>query len=158
MKILLPDPIQQRIIGALKKAGDREIGGILMGEHVAMDEFHIVDITIQTSHGSRASFIRSLTSAIISLTKFFQRTQRNFTRFNYLGEWHSHPSFYPIPSMQDIESMFEIVTDQNVGAIFAILLILRLNDLNVLEGSATMFSPNLSYSKCSLLLPGKSQQ
>ena len=42
MKIHLPTDIQKKLIPALEKAGNQEIGGVLMGEHIAEAEFRIV--------------------------------------------------------------------------------------------------------------------
>lgn len=150
MKILVPIHIQERLVVALKKAGDREIGGIIMGEHVASDEFHVADITIQTRHGTVSSFIRFVSGAVAALKRFFEKTNRDYTRFNYLGEWHSHPSFLCFPSGKDIDSMIEIIKDKEVNANFAVLIILKLNTHDSLEGSATVFYPDSHISQCHL--------
>jgi hypothetical protein len=50
---------------------------------------------------------------------FFER----YRRFNYLGEWHSHPSFSVQPSFEDIESMTDIVENGNSTITFAVPLI-----------------------------------
>ena len=60
------------------------------------------------------------------LRAIFQQTGHDYTRFNYLGEWHSHPSFAPYPSRTDDLSMLQIVQDVEVGANFAVLLIAKL--------------------------------
>ena len=77
------------------------------------------------------------------LAEFFARTGKDYERFNYLGEWHSHPLFSVHPSGPDFATMFEIVEDPEVRAHFAVLLIVRLRRLwSALEISATVFSPN----------------
>lgn len=142
MQILLPNRIAHKIIAVLRKAGNCEIGGILMGEHVAEKVFRIKDITIQRRHGSFASFVRVIEEIINPLKQFFQNTGNKFTRFNYLGEWHSHPSFFPEPSYKDCETMWKIVNDPTVGANFATLMILRLDANDKLEGTVTIFLPS----------------
>ena len=143
MKVLLPNEITQRMITALKKAGHREIGGILMGEHVAENVYRVKDITIQPHGGRFASFIRAVKDFIAPLRRFFLRTGQNFTKFNYLGEWHSHPSFALKPSSQDEGTMWNIVNDPRVGANFAILIIVRLdvNGTDRLAGNVTVYIP-----------------
>ncbi len=128
MKILVPIHIQNQLVEALQQAGDREIGGILMGEHVDIDEFHVIDLTIQTRKGTLVSFIRLVTSAVTALKKFFERTDKDYTRFNYLGEWHSHPSFTTFPSEKDMRSMVEIIKDKEVNTNFVVLIIFKLNE------------------------------
>ena len=93
MQILLPSQSEQRLIVALKEAGHREIGGILMGEHVADAVYRVRDLTIQHHGGTFASFMRLIQEILNPLKRFFHRMGYNFTRFNYMGEWHSHPSF-----------------------------------------------------------------
>ena len=93
MNVLLPDSIGQTLVVALQKAGNREIGGILMGEHVSDATYRVKDITIQRHGGKFASFTRVVRGSLMSLRRFFRKTEYDFTRFNYLGEWHSHPLF-----------------------------------------------------------------
>jgi len=125
---------------ALQKAGRRETGGILMGEHIAEDTFRVVDITVQLQPSTFTSFIRALSGIKSALLRFFRRTKYEYTRFNYLGEWHSHPSFALEPSSTDCESMLQIVHDPAVGASFAVLVIVRL-DVEDLRAAAFVFHP-----------------
>ena len=63
------------------------------------------------------------------------------TRFNYLGEWHSHPSFEPLPSDTDIRTMQSLVEDPDVGVNFLVLMVCRMASGRgrVLELTATAF-------------------
>ncbi|MDD5500745.1 MAG: Mov34/MPN/PAD-1 family protein [Candidatus Omnitrophica bacterium] len=142
MKVIIPPEIQKRLISALIRAEEKEIGGILMGESLGNEEFEVTDITIQTKGGTFITFVRSLSYAISALRKFFIETNKDYTRYNYLGEWHSHPSFPPNPSQKDIESMLEIISDTSIGANFVTLVIVRLTKQLLLEGTATSFFPN----------------
>lgn len=151
MKIHLPTDIQRRLIPALEKAGPYEIGGVLMGEHIDEAEFRIVDLTIQEQLGSVAFFIRLVADIVQPLKEFFKQTGYNYRKFNYLGEWHSHPSFPPVPSQKDMQSMQEIVTDSDTGANFAILLIVRLKDAQEIEATATVFFRDSRLVECQLI-------
>ena len=151
MKIHLPTDIQKRLIRALEKAFPHEIGGVLMGEYIDKAEFRIVDLTIQEQFGSVAFFIRLVANIVEPLNGFFKKTGHNYRKFNYLGEWHSHPSFPPVPSQQDIQSMQEIVTDSDTGANFAVLLIVRLKGMQEIEATATVFRPDGSSFECELI-------
>lgn len=142
MQIHLPESSAQKLIKALKQAGSKEIGGILMGEYLSPQVYRIADLTIQAQPGTLASFLRLPRSVLRPLQTFFQKTGNQFTRFNYLGEWHSHPLYSIEPSSVDCNSMWEIVSDPNVGANFAVLLVVKLNASGQLEGGVTIFIPN----------------
>jgi proteasome lid subunit RPN8/RPN11 len=140
MELQLPEPIVEELVGVLAGAGSYEVGGILMGEHLAEGVFRVAEITVQRARGTFASFVRLVWEAVASLERFFRRTGRAYTRFNYLGEWHSHPAFSLEPSDRDCRSMQEIVDDPSVGANFAVLLIVRL-DTGRLNGRTYVFLP-----------------
>ncbi len=139
MKLLLPPEQQSRLMDALQKAGAREIGGVLMGEHVGPDTFRVKSLTVQDHGGAFASFVRFLEQIVQPLAAFFKSTNHEYRRFNYLGEWHSHPSFTLVPSRTDIASMRDIVQDPKVGATFAVLLIVKRTAAGRLEGALTVF-------------------
>jgi proteasome lid subunit RPN8/RPN11 len=145
VKLLLPLEHQNLLIDSLQKAGVREIGGVLMGEHVATDTFRVKSLTIQYEGGAFASFVRFLEQIVRPLAAFFKRTNYEYRRFNYLGEWHSHPSFALVPSCTDIASMREIVDDPNVGATFAVLLIVKRSPHGRLEATLTVFPAGRSH-------------
>lgn len=139
MKILLPESIVQKLTLALKKSGSREIGGILMGEHLSEGVFRVKELTIQKHGGTCFSFVRQLKNILNPLKHFFYETGYNYKKYNYLGEWHSHPEFSPEPSNRDSETMWEIVDDPEVGANFVVLMIVRLNKIELLEGTVTVY-------------------
>jgi [CysO sulfur-carrier protein]-S-L-cysteine hydrolase len=140
MRIELAPELEKRFRGALRKAGRKEIGGMLMAEQMAPGSFRIVDFSLDLFSGSHTFFRRDPEAHLHMLNDFFERTGRNFARFNYLGEWHSHPSFSVHPSSEDMHSMREIVEDQGRGINFAVLLILRLRLWWRLEYSLTVFA------------------
>lgn len=152
MEILLPANIQTELIAALQRAGSKEIGGILMGECLAPNKFRVTEVTIQLEGGAIASFVRSLQAVFYPLKNFFKKTHHDYLHFNYLGEWHSHPSFSLEPSGQDCESMLEIVQNPRVGATFAILMIVKLGHNKVLNGTVTVFTPECMKFSGSLIL------
>ena len=141
MRLLLPPDIAQKLRAALDKAAHREIGGILMGEHIADDVFRVNALTVQRRGGSFAAFLRTVQDFITPLKNFFRVTNYDYTRFNYLGEWHSHPSFIPEPSTTDHDTMRDIIEDQELGAHFVVLMVVKLGHANRLEGSVTVYRP-----------------
>ncbi|MFT6091860.1 MAG: integrative and conjugative element protein (TIGR02256 family) [Sulfitobacter sp.] len=125
----------------LLKAGSREIGGMLMGEEVGDQQFRILDFSADTNSGTKASFVRNADHHDEALSAFFETTGAEYGRFNYLGEWHSHPSFNVAPSMQDIRAMQNLV-DGSGGVDFAVLFICRLRWFWRFESSAHLFVRN----------------
>lgn len=138
IKIILPKHIEVQIKEELEEAGRREIGGVLMGEHVSKNAFRISDITVQRQGGTVITFIRDIKESLQKLREFFKRTNHQYKQYNYLGEWHSHPSFNLSPSTQDQQSMWGIVNDVAVGANFVILLLVKLNNGNM-KGDVSLF-------------------
>src|SRR5271155_4440093 len=104
LTLLLPADLSDRIKAGLRKAREREVGGILMAEHLGIDTFSVTDITIHR-RGTFASFVRRIEEALGFLRAFYHRTKHDYTKFNYIGEWHSHPCFAPEPSPTDDASM-----------------------------------------------------
>jgi proteasome lid subunit RPN8/RPN11 len=151
MRILLPEEFERRLVDALARAGSREIGGILMGEALGNEVFRIKQLTIQDNGGTIASFIRTLGAVVGPLRRFFRDTRQEYTRFNYLGEWHSHPSFSLRPSTRDEATMRAIVDDPGVGANFAILMIVQLHGNMELKASITLYLPGRASSEATLV-------
>ncbi len=143
MKIQLPPLIVKRLRRELRRAGRREIGGLLMGEDVGDGNFRVVEVSVQRSGGTEACFIRNPKDHQPELDAFFARTGNDYSRFNYLGEWHSHPSFTATPSAPDLATMLAIVNDPTVGSNFLVLLIAKLSGKQV-EATATLFTQTAS--------------
>jgi proteasome lid subunit RPN8/RPN11 len=139
LTIHLSPEVRSVIMSACRRAGVRETGGMLFGEHVSEDEFRVVEATVAGT-GTVASFMRGILDSLGQLEGFFRRTRRDYQRFNYLGEWHSHPSYELYPSTTDDRTMFEIVNDPTTGARFALSLIVKLADQS-LEAKAFIYFP-----------------
>jgi [CysO sulfur-carrier protein]-S-L-cysteine hydrolase len=139
--LILRREVAERMRVALHGAGRREIGGVLMAEHTGSNEFEVLDLTIH-GRGTIAFFLRKAEEAVTRLKSFFVRVNHDYVRFNYLGEWHSHPSFELEPSEKDDISIREIVEDRYVGANFVVLLIVKLADKGELLMRAYTYLPN----------------
>lgn len=140
MRVELAPGIEARIRGALREAGQREVGGMLLGEQIAPSRFRVVDVTVDLRTGSHSAFRRDPAAHRQALDDFFRRTGRDFRRFNYLGEWHSHPSFSVQPSAIDLHTMMKIVGYPESEIAFAALLIVRLRWRFWFDHSLTIFA------------------
>ena len=139
MQIALPKQVQSRISSELRRAGSQEIGGLLLGEQLDDDgRFRIVDFTVDPDSGEHAYFERRPEAHNAALQAFFERNGNDYGRFNYLGEWHSHPSFPVRPRRTDVTTMQALVEDgDNID--FAVLMIVRLRMFVMLQVSANLF-------------------
>lgn len=141
LTLILPSEHHELLLMALRKAGRREVGGVLMGEHIGPNLFVVREMTVHR-RGAFASFVRRIEDAIGKIHAFFRETGHDYARFNYIGEWHSHPSFAPYPSRTDDLSMLQIVQDVAVGANFAVLLIAKLGSGGELISTAHTYLPD----------------
>ena len=139
--LILRPEVAEKIRRALRDADRREIGGVLMAEHTGPNQFEVLDLTIH-GRGTIASFLRKVEEAVTRLKSFFARVNHDYVRFNYLGEWQSHPSFGLEPSGRDDRSIREIAEDRDVGANFVVLLIVKLADNGELLTRAYTYLPD----------------
>lgn len=137
MRLFLSEDVRKRLHGAVRAAGRLEIGGVIMAEQMEPGFFSVVDFTTDECTGSAAHFVRSVDEHRAALTNFFERTGSDFGRFNYLGEWHSHPNHPPVPSTEDVSSMRSLVSGER-DIPFAVLLIVRAGR-RTLACTATLF-------------------
>ena len=119
-----PEHLRWKMRRKLWKAGSREIGGVLMGEQIERGHFRIVDFSVDENSGGISHFERRPEHHREALEAFFSRTGDDFSRYNYLGEWHSHPRFAAQPSATDIGEMLTLVEDEP-DIDFSVLLIVR---------------------------------
>ena len=140
MRIELASGLASRLRKALRAAGSREIGGILLAEQLAPAHFRVVEFSLDLYSGSHASFRRDPVVHQKAMEAFFEKTGRDFSRFNYLGEWHSHPAFPVYPSRCDIDTMTDLVEHSRCEITFALLLVVRLRFWVWMDYSLTIFA------------------
>lgn len=121
---------------------------MLMGEHVGENHFAVRELEVQKP-GAIASFMRGASGAARVIKAFCASKGNDYRRFNYLGEWHTHPLFSVQPSSRDHATMRELAMDTQVGANFVVLLIFRLHGA-ALEGSAHTYLPDGSVHRSEL--------
>lgn len=138
-----PD-LRRRMRRELGRAGRVEIGGVLMAEQITPGHFRLADFTVDAQRGGAAHFVRSVEEHRTALDRFFAATASDYARFNYLGEWHSHPNHLPVPSIEDAASMEELVTRER-DIPFAVLLVVR-RTWRTLLATATLFERGLAPS------------
>jgi Prokaryotic homologs of the JAB domain len=126
---------------------------MLFGEHVAEDEFRVIEATAHAV-GLVASFVRVIADGFARLEQFFRRTRHDYTHFNYLGEWHSHPLFALHPSSTDAATMQRLVEEPATKALFVVLVIVKLEG-SALRAGAWAFFPGLHPQTCTVTFDGE---
>ncbi|MET4675960.1 MULTISPECIES: Mov34/MPN/PAD-1 family protein [unclassified Luteibacter] len=139
MRVTITPQALEKLRAALQHTPDREVGGVLVGQHLGDDLFAVLDLSVQTTEGTRDHFVRDPALHRPFLDAFFERTGRDYATFNYLGEWHSHIHVAAVASGTDVSTMQALVADPAVNAAMAVLVIARLGPLHRLEMSATVF-------------------
>jgi [CysO sulfur-carrier protein]-S-L-cysteine hydrolase len=147
MKLLLPDPIENQMKTELRAAGRREIGGVLLGEFVGPGVFRVAEITVQKTGGTSSTFVRIPRLHADAIRAFFERTGHRYERFNYLGEWHSHPSYPTRPSGSDLRAMDDILCNPAMAVNFAVLSIVKISAVASFEISSYAFVPETRYAE-----------
>lgn len=132
--------VEAKIEKALRKSGNFETGGILIGRKVEENSFEIIDVSVSDEDNkySIVSFIRGVKKTDLLLRKHYKKKSGY-----YIGEWHSHPKFSLSPSRQDIATMLGILADDNYGVTFSILMITKMNN-NMLDYRGYFFHEHLN--------------
>jgi len=154
IQVQLTPECAARLLRELSRAGSNEVGGVLATEHVGGEIFRIVDLSVQRKSGSLAAFSRDAKYHKRFMRRFFDLTGHQYERFNYLGEWHSHPSFPALPSSTDLCTMYELLSAPDQPANFLVLVIVKRNFSGKLEGSAHAFVRGRPPLRVPLLVPG----
>ena len=140
MKLRIPRPTIEVWVDDLTRAGSREIGGVLFGEQIEEGEFRIVDATRQRlGGGTKLRFHRRGGQARKQILALHDRFGGDAKRFNYLGEWHSHPNAPVIPSIRDENTMRQLLADQAGAVNFLVLAIVRLTQSGTVEIGARSY-------------------
>lgn len=136
--IILSARCVRKLKRELKAAGRNEIGGVMAAEQIADGQFLVRDLSVQRN-GTPTSFVRDPLQHRRFMRRFRLLTGNNPERFNYLGEWHSHPSFLALPSPPDVWNMHLEMHDPEQTSSFLMLLIVKLGGSGKLVGSTHAF-------------------
>ena len=143
MQVEMPQLLRARMRKTLAKAGRCETGGVLMAEQLEPGMFRIMDYSIDPEVGGKAHFVRSPEHHAVVLNEFFRTTGNDFARYNYLGEWHSHPNHRAVPSAADIAAMHDLVHGER-DIPFALLLVVRNSWWGKFQSSALCFQRGIA--------------
>lgn len=140
IEVVLNSRCVRKLKRELQTAGSAEIGGVLAAEQTAAGRFLVVDLSVQRD-GTTSSFTRDPVQHREFIQRFHERKGHQPQRFNYLGEWHSHPSFPATPSPEDFAQMQALVEEEEQKSTFLVLLVVKLDHGGNLLGSVHGFRP-----------------
>lgn len=152
MKLRIGKKVIKEWLKALKKADDREIGGILFGEHIGDSDFKVIQATKQSKGGNQTCFQRNASKARKEIKRLSNQYNNNHEQYNYLGEWHSHPNAPALPSAQDETTMRQLLADPDTNANFLVLIIIRLAEDKIIEISARAYLASDHIIQCNIEL------
>ena len=151
MRLRIPSELIERWCTELSRAGAREIGGVLFGEQLAEGDFRIVEARRQRfGGGTCTSFHRRGGSARKQILALHEQFGSDPERFNYLGEWHTHPNAPVCPSLQDEVTMYQLLADQGEAVNFLVLIILKLDEEERLQIGAMTFLSSGHRIRCEI--------
>jgi proteasome lid subunit RPN8/RPN11 len=142
ISVILSAKCVRKLKKELRCAGRNEIGGVLAAEQIGDGQFLVKDLSVQRD-GTPTSFLRDPAQHRRFMRRFHLLNGNNPERFNYLGEWHSHPSFLSLPSRADIYQMQAEIEEPDQASSFLVLLIVKLNRDGWLVGSTHAFRRGL---------------
>ena len=138
IEVILSAKCARKLKKELRAAGPNEIGGVLAAEQISDGKFLVKSLSVQRD-GTPTSFVRDPAQHRKFMRRFHLLTGNQPQRFNYLGEWHSHPSFLALPSAPDLRAMYAEIADPEQAASFLVLVIVKLGKDAGLTGSAHAF-------------------
>jgi hypothetical protein len=138
ISVILSGKCVRKLKRELRCAGRNEIGGVLAAEQIGDGQFLVTDLSVQRD-GTPVSFLRDPAQHRKFMRRFHLINGNNPERFNYLGEWHSHPSFLSLPSKPDFYQMQAEIEEPEQASSFLILLVIKLDKDGGLVGSTHAF-------------------
>ncbi|HEY0654042.1 MAG TPA: Mov34/MPN/PAD-1 family protein [Chryseosolibacter sp.] len=118
-KVVITVTARQQLLEEINRAEYVETGGVLCGNY-SEDSLRIHSIS-----GPGSGAHQTLTEFVADkdfIDKFIDDQYRESDGHNiYIGEWHSHPQRYPVPSSQDLESFLERTYEWTIGDIVFII-------------------------------------
>lgn len=152
MKIIVKKEVADKIKKAVKKAGKKEIKGACFAEKIDDNIFEIEDVYISKI----GSF--SFSNLVVSFkyrmfeNKYFKKHSNDYEKHNYIGDWHSHPSFELVPSSYDKKEVIDELSKSN--AHFLIQIIVKISNEN-LQMKCYHYNLNTIATPCEIIIEKK---
>ncbi len=137
MKIVIPKKMCIKLKKELNRMGFYETRGSFFAERVNDDLFVINDIYFSRKQGT-VSFIQMIIGSDYHRFQniYHKKHKFEYKKFNFIGDWHSHPSFSCNPSRYDVKEAKDDLEHSNAN--FIVQCILKLINNN-LTGNAYVY-------------------
>ena len=150
MEIIIPKKISLKLKKQISKYSPLETKGALFAEDLGNDTFRIDEVYLEPKPGTTTFVKLFINQEYVSFQKNYHKLRKNnFSKFNFIGDWHSHPLFECFPSSYDIREVEEDIKKSN--AIFLVQLILKVIK-GKLIGNAFYYTRGLSAKKITLTI------
>lgn len=125
---ITPNVIEQACIYLQKNIHDCEAGGYLVGfENSKTSNITINGISLPNEDDERSRMFCKLKSVVHKLFLSHQKNQHNY----YMGNWHTHPQAYPLPSSIDYNDWTETLKLDKTGSNYAFFIIFGTEEFKV---------------------------
>lgn len=125
--VIIPTIVIGRIKEMCARSIPNETGGILIGKYSKDCKWaEIIDATSppEGSEHSARSFVRCGEKILCFLNQLWEQNQY------YVGEWHYHPNFSPIPSGIDLRTIYKFSKNKKLNCPEPVMLIIGGNPSN----------------------------
>ncbi len=150
MKIIIPKKLTKKIFNQVKKGKLNETKGALFARKISDDIFEVDDVYIESKVGSFA-FVELVNNKKYQVYQksYHKKNGYDYVNHNYIGDWHSHPSFELYPSSYD---MAEVKSDlKKSNAKFLVQVIVKIVNKK-LTGNAFYYDRKNSAKQIELLI------
>lgn len=148
MKIIMPKTISKKIYQRIKETSPNETKGALFAKKINDDLYEIDAVYFEKIIGTYA-FVKLYNNEAYKKfqEKYHAKHLNDYETHNYIGDWHSHPSFECYPSSYD---RLEVESDlQKSNAKFLIQMILK-NINQSLTGNCFLYNAFVSVEQIEL--------
>ena len=110
-----------------------EAGGIIVGKITYPDENYVVKtITEPLENDIRTRYTFFRDDKLHQET--FDNLYKNDELLTYIGEWHTHPENYPLPSITDINNWKKLLREVDLDGDYMIFIIVGIQEMRVWIG------------------------
>lgn len=148
MKIIIREEIADRILNQVRKYSPNETKGALFAHKIDDNTFEIEDVYFEKRIGS---FVFVSLENSLRYKKFQKEYDRkhhyDYRNHNYIGDWHSHPSFALFPSGYDSNEVVDELKESNAN--FLIQIIVQEKE-NKLIGNCFLYNSSVTAKQIEL--------
>ena len=127
MKIIIKKEVANKIKEKILDDMPNESKGACFAYHKDEEVFEIIDTYISKYKGTKFFANLIVNRKYKKFEKLFYKSKgHDYKHYNYIGDWHSHPSFECVPSIFDKKEIDDELNHSN--AYFLIQIILKVKE------------------------------